>query len=41
MAEVRFQRTSLGFADWIFKALPWLTGSKEMRQAAINSTARN
>jgi multidrug resistance efflux pump len=41
MAEVRFQRTGLGFADWIFKALPWLTGGKEMRQAAINSTARN
>jgi multidrug resistance efflux pump len=41
MAEVRFQRTGLGFADWVFKALPWLTGGKEVRQVAINRTARN
>ena len=37
MAEVRFQRTGLGFADRILKAL---TGDKEMRQAAINSSVR-
>jgi len=41
MAEVRFQRAGLGFADWIFKALPGLTGGKEVRQVAINRTARN
>jgi hypothetical protein len=41
MAEVRFQRTGLGFADWLFKALPWLAGGKEVRQVAINRTDRN
>ena len=41
MAEVRFQRTGLGFAEWIFKALPWMAGGKEVRQAAINSTTSN
>jgi multidrug resistance efflux pump len=41
MAEVRFQRTSLGFADRILKALPWLTGDKAIRQAAINNSVRN
>jgi multidrug resistance efflux pump len=41
MAEVRFQRAGLGFAEWIFKALPLLTGGKEVRQAAINATTSN
>jgi hypothetical protein len=40
MAEVRFQRTGLGFADRILKALPWLTGGKDIRQAAINNSGR-
>jgi len=41
MAEVRFRRAGLGFADWIFNALPWLAGGKEVRQVAINRTDRN
>lgn len=41
MAEVRFQRTGLGFADRILKALPWLTGGKDTRQAAVNGSARH
>ena len=41
MAEVRFQRTGLGFADRILRALPWLTGGKDIRQAAINNSVRN
>ena len=41
MAEVRFQRTGLGFADRILRALPWLTGGNAIRQAAINNSVRN
>ncbi|MGC2808828.1 MAG: hypothetical protein WA303_00470 [Bradyrhizobium sp.] len=40
MAEVRFQRTGLGFAEWIVKALPWLTGGKDRSEVALNSAAR-
>ena len=39
MAEVRFQRTGLGFADRILKALPWLTGGKDTRQAAVDGSS--
>ena len=35
MAEVRFQRTGLGLADRIFRALAWLTGS-DGRQATVS-----
>jgi multidrug resistance efflux pump len=38
MAEVRFQRTGFGFADWVFRALAWLTAS-DGRQAAVTSAA--
>lgn len=41
MAEVRFQRTGIGFADRILRALPWLTGGKDTRQAAVNDSARH
>ena len=41
MAEVRFQRSGLGFAEWIIKALPsWLTGGKDRSEVALNSDAR-
>ena len=41
MAEVRFQRSGLGFAEWIIKALPsWLTGGKDSSEVALNSDAR-
>jgi multidrug resistance efflux pump len=41
MAEVRFQRTGLGFAELMLKALSWLTGGKEVRQAEVHNVARN
>ena len=40
MAEVRFQRTGFGFAEWIVKALPWQTGVKDRSEVAVNSAAR-
>ena len=38
MAEVQFQRTGLGLADRIFRALAWLTGG-DGRQMTVSSTA--
>ena len=38
MAEVRFQRTGFGFADRMFRALAWLTGS-DGRPATVVSSA--
>ncbi len=38
MAEVRFQRDGLGFANWVFKTLPWKNDGKQSRQASIAGT---
>jgi hypothetical protein len=38
LAEVRFQRSGLGFVDRMFRALAWVTG-RSGRQTAVVSTA--
>lgn len=40
MAEVRFQRTGFGFADRVFRALAWLTGSDDRRAAVVSSAGK-